>query len=89
MDITKFVLNETSYFGEGARSVLQEEINKRGFKKDLVVTDKSLYEVGVSKKVTDLLDENNIEYGVFHEVLPLSLIHIYTNASKRTFKWNL
>ncbi len=70
MDITKFVLNETSYFGEGARSVLPEEIKKRGFKKVLVVTDKSLYEVGVSKKVTDLLDENNIEYGVFHEVLP-------------------
>ena len=70
MDITKFVLNETSYFGEGARSVLSEEIKKRGFKKVLVVTDKSLYEVEVSKKVTDLLDENNIEYGVFHEVLP-------------------
>lgn len=70
MDITKFVLNETSYFGEGARSVLPEEIKKRGFKKVLVVTDKSLYEVGVSKKITDLLDENNIEYGVFHEVLP-------------------
>ena len=45
MDITKFVLNETSYFGEGARSVLPEEIKKRGFKKVLVVTDKSLYAV--------------------------------------------
>lgn len=70
MPITKFVLNETSYFGENARSVLPEEIKKRGFKKVLVVTDKSLYEVGVSKKVTDLLDEAKIEYGVFHEVLP-------------------
>ena len=70
MSVTKFVLNETSYFGENARSVLTEEIKNRGFKKVLVVTDKSLYEVGVSKKVTDLLDEANIEYQVFHDVLP-------------------
>ena len=46
MAVTKFVLNETSYFGEGARSVLADEIKNRGFKKVLVVTDKSLYEVG-------------------------------------------
>ncbi len=70
MSVTKFVLNETSYFGENARSVLTEEIKNRGFNKVLVVTDKSLYEVGVSKKVTDLLDEANIEYKVFHDVLP-------------------
>ena len=30
---TKFVLNETSYFGNGARSELAGEIQKRGFKK--------------------------------------------------------
>ena len=70
MAVTKFVLNETSYFGEGARSVLADEIKNRGFKKVLVVTDKSLYEVGVSKKVTDILDEAGIEYGVYHDVLP-------------------
>ena len=46
MDIEKFVLNETSYFGEGARKVLPEEIKKRGFKKVLVVTDESLYKAG-------------------------------------------
>ena len=70
MAVTKFVLNETSYFGEGARSVLADEIKNRGFKKVLVVTDKSLYEVGVSKKVTNILDEAGIEYGVYHDVLP-------------------
>lgn len=70
MSITKFVLNETSYFGEGARSVLPEEIKNRGFRKVLVVTDKSLYEAGISKKVTDLLEDNKIEYTIFHDVLP-------------------
>ena len=70
MGIEKFTLNETSYFGEGARKVLPEEIKKRGFKKVLVVTDESLYKVGVSKKVTDLLDANNIKYALYHDVKP-------------------
>src|SRR5574344_506623 len=70
MDIEKFVLNETSYFGEGARKVLPEEIKKRGFKKVLVVTDASLYDAGVTTKVTDLLDANNIKYAVYHDVKP-------------------
>ncbi len=70
MDIEKFVLNETSYFGEGARKVLPEEIKKRGFKSVLVVTDEDLYKVGVSQKVTDLLDANSIKYTVFHDVKP-------------------
>ena len=70
MDIEKFVLNETSYFGEGARKVLPEEIKKRGFKKVLVVTDESLYKAGVSTKITDLLEANKIDYVLFHDVKP-------------------
>ena len=38
----KFVLNETSYFGNGAREELAGEIQKRGFKKVFLVSDKSL-----------------------------------------------
>ena len=48
--VTKFVLNETSYFGKGAREVLPEEMSKRGFKKVLLVSDKSLVGAGVTKK---------------------------------------
>ena len=70
MEIEKFVLNETSYFGEGARKVLTDEIKKRGFKKVLVVTDDALFKAGVSKKVTDLLEANSIKYVVFHDVKP-------------------
>ncbi len=66
----RFVLNETSYFGRGARAELVGEIKSRGFKKVLVVTDKSLVEVGVTKKVTDVLDEANIAYTVYSEVKP-------------------
>ena len=70
MDIQKFTLNETLYFGEGARKVLPDEIKNRGFKKVLVVTDESLYRAKLSEKVTDLLDANNIEYTVFYDVKP-------------------
>ncbi len=68
--VTKFVLNETSYFGKGAREVLVEELKNRGFKKALVVTDKSLFEVGVTKKVTDELDKGKFNYSVYSDVKP-------------------
>jgi lactaldehyde reductase len=66
----RFILNETSYFGRGAREVLPEEIKSRGYKRILVVTDKSLLECGVTAKVTDILGKNNIEYTVYSEVKP-------------------
>ena len=70
MSVNKFVLNETSYFGKGAREELQEEIKKRGFKKVLVVTDKALLECGVTAKVTEVLDNAKISYKVYSEIKP-------------------
>ena len=70
MSTSRFVLNETSYFGRGAREVLPEEIKTRGFKKVLVVTDKTLFEVGVTTKVTEVLEKENINYEVYSEVKP-------------------
>lgn len=66
----RIVLNETSYFGFGARSVLSEEIKKRGFSKALLVTDKTLMSCGVAKMVLDVLDKDGIEYTVFDNVKP-------------------
>ena len=67
---TKFVLNETSYFGKGAREELPGEIQKRGFHKVLVVTDKALAECGVTARVTELLDKAGIAYEVYSEIKP-------------------
>ena len=61
MSVNKFVLNETSYFGKGAREELPEEIRKRKFNKVLVVTDKALFECGVTARVTEVLDRAGIE----------------------------
>ena len=66
----RIVLNETSYFGWGAREVLVDEIKKRKFKRALVVTDETLLKIGLTDKVTKLLDDNKINYDVFSEVKP-------------------
>ncbi|MBE5758216.1 MAG: lactaldehyde reductase [Clostridiales bacterium] len=66
----RFILNETSYFGKGCRQVLADEVKGRGYKKILVVTDKTLLECGVTKKVTDVLDKAKIPYKVFSDVKP-------------------
>ena len=66
----RIILNETSYFGWGAREVLVDEIKKRGFKNALLVTDEKLIEVGVAGKVIDLLDNDGIKYEMFSEIKP-------------------
>lgn len=66
----RFVLNEVSYFGPGARKVLPEEIARLGFHKAFVVTDKPLIEFGVAEKVLSVLREASIPYEVFSEVKP-------------------
>lgn len=67
---TRFILNEFSYFGRGSRVELVPEIQKRGFRKILVVTDRSLVECGLVQKVTSLLDEARIHYLVYADVKP-------------------
>ena len=76
----KFVLNETSYFGEKARDVLPEEIKKRNFKKVFLVSDKSLVEAGVTAKVENILKEANIEYSLYDEIKPNPSIQNVTDG---------
>lgn len=75
----RIILNETSYFGFGAREVLVSEIKRRKFKRALVVTDETLLKVGVTNKVLTLLDENEIPYEIFSDIKPNPTI---TNVKK-------
>ena len=68
--INRIVLNETSYFGRGAREKLPEEIKARQFQKVLVVTDKSLLETGTVALVTDKLEKNQVNYVTYDGVKP-------------------
>ena len=66
----RFVLNETSYHGKGAIKEIATEIKGRGFKKAFVCSDPDLIKFGVTKKVTDILDENKIDYVIYSEIKP-------------------
>ena len=66
----KFMLNETSYHGAGAIKAVPDEIKARGFKKAFVASDPDLVKFGVTKKVTDLLDEAGIEYVLYSNIKP-------------------
>lgn len=64
----RFILNEVSYFGPGARAELPNEIHRLGLHKALVCTDKDLIKFGVAQKVLDVLDQAGIPYEVFSEI---------------------
>ncbi len=68
--VNRFILNEVSYFGPGARKQLPEAVKQLGKNKALVVTDPGLIKFGVAKMVTDVLDEAAIPYEIFSDVKP-------------------
>lgn len=68
--VQRFILNEVSYFGPGAREVLPQEISRLGYKKAFVATDKDLIKFGVAEKVLKVLDAAGIPYEVFSDIKP-------------------
>ena len=76
----KFMLNETSYFGRGAREELVGEIQKRKFKKVFLVTDKPLVNAGVTAKVEELFKNANIPYEMYDEIKPNPTIENVTDG---------
>lgn len=66
----RFILNEVSYFGAGARKELPDVLNRMGLKKALVCSDKGLIKVGTTKMVTDVLDEVGFAYDIYSEIKP-------------------
>ena len=68
--VNRFVLNETSYHGAGAIKEIATEVKGRGFKKAFVCSDPDLIKFGVTKKVTDVLDNAEIDYEIYSEIKP-------------------
>ncbi|NDV64373.1 lactaldehyde reductase [Bacteroides sp. 224] len=68
--INRFILNEVSYFGPGAREVLPQEIARLSLKKAFVATDKDLIKYGVADKVLKVLEAAHIPYEIFSEIKP-------------------
>lgn len=76
----RIILNETSYFGPGSRSVLPAEINRRGFKKAFFVTDKELIKFGVAAKVFAVLDAAGVPYVVYDDIKQNPTVANVTNG---------
>ena len=70
MAYNRFVLNATSYHGKGAIQAIPEIIKQKGFRKAFVASDPGLVHFGVTAKVTDLLQENGIDFEVYSNIKP-------------------
>ena len=66
----RIVLNETSYHGAGAIAEIANEAKTRDFKKAFVCSDPDLVKFGVTKKVTDVLDNAGLAYEVYSNIKP-------------------
>ena len=64
----RIILNETAYFGPGAIKEIVGEINGRGCKKVMVVTDKDLLKFKVATKVTELLQSAKIDFEIYDNI---------------------
>ena len=66
----RIVLNETSYHGAGAIKEIPAEVKTRSFTKAFVCSDPDLIKFGVTKKVTDVLDEAGLAYEIYSDIKP-------------------
>ena len=66
----RIVINETAYHGAGAIKEIANEVKVRGFAKAFVCSDPDLIKFGVTKKVTDVLDEAGLAYEIYSNIKP-------------------
>ncbi|MBQ6507775.1 MAG: lactaldehyde reductase [Clostridia bacterium] len=70
MAVNRFVLNGMSFHGHGAIQEIPGIVASKGFKKAFIASDPDLIKFGVTKKVTDLLDQNGIAYELYSDIKP-------------------
>ena len=66
----RIVLNEQSYHGAGSRAELASIVKSKGFTKAFVCSDKATFNVGVTSKVTEVLDQAGLAYTVHTDIVP-------------------
>lgn len=66
----KFFMPAISLMGADCLKDAGDQVGELGFKKALIVKDKVLGQIGIVKKVTDVLDNKNIEYAIYDETKP-------------------
>ncbi|MFR8317635.1 MAG: lactaldehyde reductase [Catenibacillus sp.] len=64
----RIMLNQTSYHGSGAIAEIAAEAKSAGFKKAFVCSDPDLIKFQITKKVTDILDQDHLAYEVYSDI---------------------
>ena len=76
----RIVLNETSYHGSGAIKEIVNEVKGRNLKKAFVCSDPDLIKFNVTTKVTNILEESNLEYEIYSNIKPNPTIENVQNG---------
>ena len=76
----RIVLNETSYHGSGAIKDIVNEVKGRNLKKAFVCSDPDLIKFNVTTKVTNILEESNLEYEIYSNIKPNPTIENVQNG---------
>ena len=78
--VNRIVLNETSYHGSGAIKEIVNEVKGRNLKKAFVCSDPDLIKFNVTTKVTNILEESNLDYEIYSNIKPNPTIENVQNG---------
>ena len=65
-----YFIPSVTLIGIGASKEIPGKIKALGGSKPLIVTDKGITGAGITKQITDLLDEAKMSYVVYDETIP-------------------
>ncbi|MBW2660052.1 MAG: iron-containing alcohol dehydrogenase [Deltaproteobacteria bacterium] len=69
-EVYGYFIPSVTLIGIGAAKEIPAKIKTLGGTKPLIVTDKGITGAGITKEITDLMDEADMEYVVFDETIP-------------------
>ncbi len=83
-----FRVPEKVYFKYGCLPVALEELRDMGKKKAFIVTDKVLFDMGYTNKVTEVLERNGIQFKIFSDVEPDPTLRCAKAGAKEMLDFN-
>ena len=83
-----FRVPEKTYFKYGCLPIALEELNDMGKKKVFIVTDKMLFQLGYTNKITEVLDRHGMQYKIFSDVEPDPTLRCAKAGAKEMLDFN-
>ena len=83
-----FRVPEKTYFKYGCLPIALEELAEMGKKKAFIVTDKVLFDLGYTDKITDVLSAHGIQYKIFCDVEPDPTLRCARAGAKEMLSFN-